>query len=158
MKKKILISLIMALGILAVTVSSALANEEVSVRIDIKPGSCPNPVNVKSKGVLPVAILGGEDFDVSQIDPTTVQLTYPDYRDSLPMPIVLPLRWSYEDTNRDGLVDLLVMYKVQAVNPLTLTHEMHGAEMVLEIQGSLFDGSSIIGRDVIIVLNKMLDR
>jgi hypothetical protein len=31
---------------------------EPSVYVDIKPGSCPNPLNTKSKGVLPVAILG----------------------------------------------------------------------------------------------------
>ena len=34
------------------------------VPIDIKPQSCPNPLNVNSKGVLPVAILGTDTFDV----------------------------------------------------------------------------------------------
>ncbi|MCO4798354.1 MAG: hypothetical protein KC484_04015 [Colwelliaceae bacterium] len=37
------------------------------VFIDIKPGTCKNPVNVKSKGVLPVTIFGSEDFDVSTV-------------------------------------------------------------------------------------------
>ncbi len=32
----------------------------VSVELDIKPQSCPNPLNTKSKGVLPVAVLALE--------------------------------------------------------------------------------------------------
>ena len=43
-------------------------SQMVSVDVDIKPGSCPNPLNVASKGVLPVAILGSGDFDVTDID------------------------------------------------------------------------------------------
>jgi hypothetical protein len=46
----------------------------IPVDIDIKPGSCPNPLNLKSKGVLPVAILGSEDLDVSTIDVDTIRL------------------------------------------------------------------------------------
>jgi len=56
------------------------------VPIDIKPTSCPNPLNTKSNGVIPVAILGTEDFDVSVIDPATVLLEG-----------VSPLRWALED-------------------------------------------------------------
>jgi hypothetical protein len=40
----------------------------IRVDIDIKPGSCPNSWNRESNGVLPVAILGTEDFDVTDID------------------------------------------------------------------------------------------
>ncbi len=36
--------------------------------LDIKPGSCPNPVNPKSKGVEPMAVVGSESFDVMQVD------------------------------------------------------------------------------------------
>ena len=43
-----------------------------TVDIDIKPTSCPNPLNVKSKGVLPVAILGTASFDVNDVDVSTV--------------------------------------------------------------------------------------
>ncbi len=38
------------------------------VDIDIKPGSFPNAINKNGKGVIPVAILGSECFDVTQID------------------------------------------------------------------------------------------
>jgi len=42
--------------------------------VDIKPTSCPNPLNTKSQGVLPAAILGTKDFDVSTINVSTVRL------------------------------------------------------------------------------------
>ncbi len=42
------------------------------VGIDIHPGSDENPVNPKKKGVIPVAILGSSDFDLSQLDTATL--------------------------------------------------------------------------------------
>ncbi len=53
--------------------------------IDIKPGTCRNPFNIKNfeftgsgnpnkGGVMPVAVLGGEGFDVSGIDVSTIRL------------------------------------------------------------------------------------
>jgi len=38
------------------------------VTIDIKPDSDTNPINPKSKGVIPVVVFGSENFDVSDID------------------------------------------------------------------------------------------
>lgn len=57
--------------------------------IDIKPRSCPNPLNTKSKGVLPVAILGTEHLDVTDIDLGTVLLEG-----------VAPIRAAIEDVAR----------------------------------------------------------
>ena len=53
--------------------------------LDIKPGTCKNPFNIKNfeflmsgnrkkGGVMPVAILGGEGFDVTEIDVSMVRL------------------------------------------------------------------------------------
>lgn len=42
--------------------------EKIQVTIDIKPGSCPNPFNLKSRGVLPLALVGDTFFDVTQVD------------------------------------------------------------------------------------------
>jgi hypothetical protein len=60
---------------------------KLEVPVDIKPTSCPNPLNTKSNGVTPVAILGTADFDVTQIDPATVTLAG----------VGPPLRWDWED-------------------------------------------------------------
>lgn len=46
--------------------------EGMEVEIDIKPGSYPNCFNINGNGVIPVAILGSPDFDVTQIDVTTL--------------------------------------------------------------------------------------
>ena len=46
--------------------------ELLIVDIDIKPGSYPNAININGKGVIPVAILGSADFDVTQIDLSTL--------------------------------------------------------------------------------------
>jgi hypothetical protein len=46
----------------------------VPVSFDIKPASCPNPFNPKSRGVLPVAIVGSTDFDVNDIDVSSILL------------------------------------------------------------------------------------
>jgi hypothetical protein len=44
----------------------------IPVDIDIKPQSYPNCFNVNGHGVIPVAILGSADFDVTQIDCSTL--------------------------------------------------------------------------------------
>jgi len=71
------------------------------VAIDIKPGSCPNPFKLgKSKGVLPAAILGSEEFDVSTVLVDTVRLNGN-------CPVV---KYSYEDVAtpyEDGFSDPL---------------------------------------------------
>ncbi|MHC4374508.1 MAG: right-handed parallel beta-helix repeat-containing protein, partial [Planctomycetota bacterium] len=46
----------------------------IPVAVDIKPQSCPNRLNVKSKGVFDVAISGTDDFDVRDIDLAAVSL------------------------------------------------------------------------------------
>lgn len=48
------------------------APRKINVDIDIKPGSYPNAINKNGKGVIPVAILGSADFDVKQIDVSTL--------------------------------------------------------------------------------------
>jgi hypothetical protein len=48
--------------------------QNAEVPIDIKPGSYPNAINKNGKGVIPVAILGNESFDVTQIDPYSLSL------------------------------------------------------------------------------------
>ncbi|MCC4264513.1 VWA domain-containing protein [Oceanimonas baumannii] len=76
-------------AVLAACVAAA-----VPVKVDIKPTSCPNPLGMTQKGVIPVAILGSEEFDVSRIVPDTVKMAGD----------CEALHWSYEDvaTPYDG--------------------------------------------------------
>ena len=136
----------------------------VVVEIDIKPGSCPNPFNTKSKGVLPVAVLGTEDFDVTAIDPDTIQLTREGYEVG-----VFPLRWNYEDVatpfegepcechelNDDGYLDLSLKFDTQEVKDTLDLKAEAGNTIPLLITGNLMEdagGTPIEGADCIWVL------
>ena len=52
--------------------SPALA--QVTVEVDIKPGSCPSSINLKKKGVTPVAIVGTVDLDFETINLNSITL------------------------------------------------------------------------------------
>ncbi len=84
-----------------VVLGTVLVNEQVTanqvvtpmkVSVDVKPGSCPNPLELKDKGVLPVAILGDANLKVSSIDPKSILLS----RDGGTTG-AKPTRWSLED-------------------------------------------------------------
>lgn len=125
------------------------------IDVDVKPGSCPNPLNTKSRGVLPVAILGTPDFDVTTLDPATIRLTREGYADG-----VAPLRWAYEDVatpdrsgssgchdlSGDGYADLALKFNLaELVVALNLRAEM-GNVVPLLITGNLTAGAG--GRPV----------
>ena len=125
----------------------------IEVLVDVKPMSWPNPLNVKAKGVLPVAILGTEDFDVTQIDPASVRLEG-----------VAPLRWALEDVGTagdplagpDGFTDLSLKFKTQEI-VAALGDVNDGDVMVLHLTGNLkeeFGGMAIAGEDVVIIIKK----
>jgi len=76
------------------------------LNIDIKPGSYPNCFNSNGNGVIPVAILGSEDFDVSTVDPASITFG-PTGAEAA------PLRWAFEDVDSDGYVDMILHFKTQ---------------------------------------------
>jgi hypothetical protein len=48
-------------------------NDMIDITIDVKPGSDRNPINLRSKGNTPVAILSSNSFDATQVDWETVR-------------------------------------------------------------------------------------
>ena len=99
------------------------------ITIDIKPGSDPNSINLKSRGVTPVAVLTTEDFDASTVDPVTLQFAG-----------ASPLRWALEDVDADGDLDLILHFKTQE---LALTKDSTDATLT----GETFDWVLIEGTD-----------
>ena len=142
---------------------------DVGVHFDVKPGSCPNPINAKSKGVLPAAILGTSDFDVTAIDPESVSLRLKGSDVT-----VAPIRWALEDVatpfefsdgkedcledcndmGPDGFMDLTLKFQTQEV--IAALGEFSAREcLVLEVRANLTDdqnGGTFIGEDVVLML------
>ncbi len=133
--------------------SSVCLDTMIKVALDIKPSSWPNPLNVKSNGVLPVAIPGTCDFDILKVNPKTlklegVSLKRFDYEDVC----------TYNDQSKgpDGLLDLTMKFDkqaiVSAIGPVN-----DGQIVVLTLTGNLYDdygGTPIEGIDVVLILKK----
>ena len=168
----ILIALVLVLSF-GFTVPASSSAMPIGVFVDVKPMSCPNPLNVCSKSVLPVAILGTEDFDVMTVDPASIRLNLvnliPGDGDG-----VCPLRWAYEDVatpyladydgchtlGADGCMDLVLKFDTPEVAAADLLRHMDGEIVTLRFTGNLkeeFNGSSIMGEDAIVVINKMMN-
>lgn len=136
----------------------------VSVFVDIKPGGCPTPINVGSKGVLPVAVLGTNNFDVTTVNYQSITLAG-----------VSPLRWSLEDvatpyainvdecnindcheSTSDGYVDLTLKFDSQEI--ASAIEEVYDRDcLILELTGKLktaYGGLPIKGGDVVSILKK----
>ena len=135
------------------------------VYVDIKPSSCPNPLNAKSKGKLPVAVLGTEDFDVTTIDPATIMLTREGIEGEVP-----PIRWDYEDVGTpfegelcdchdlggDGIMDMILHFETQElVETLGLDQLERDTILPLMLTGNLTEengGTEIEGQDCLRIL------
>jgi len=112
------------------------------VDIDVKPGSDPNSVNVNTKGVLPVAIIGSDDFDATQIDPSSIS-AYTKSLDAAAGGVsTSPLRCSIDDVNEDGILDVNCKFSKEG---LMLDCWTNG----IIISGNLFDGTPFTGSDTI---------
>ena len=133
-----------------------------TIEVDIKPWSCVNPLNVRSRGVLPVAILGSEVFDVRDIDTRTIRLS----SDGTELE-VRPIRGRYEDVSTsfegelydcqgapDGLEDLILKFRTQDV-VRAIGKVNHGEEVVLTITGTLVDQiTEFEGTDSVKIIKK----
>ena len=107
----------------------------IPVEIDIKPGSDVNPVNTKSKGVIPVAVYSTTDFDATTIDPSTVAFGPNGATESHGTGHI-------EDVNGDGLDDLVLHFNTQETGIVN-------GDTEATLTGETFDGTAIEGSDVI---------
>jgi len=138
---------------------------KLQVNVDIKPNSCPNPLNVGPytreqgnipQGKLPAAILGTEDFDVTTIDPSTVTLEG-----------VSPLRWAFEDVaapvvdpqdtcdctedSADGYLDLTLKFSRAEI--IEALNQPPNGELPLTMAGMLYDGTEFEGVDCVVIMH-----
>jgi hypothetical protein len=131
----------------------------LTVKVDIKPGSCPNTLNPKSKGKVSVAILGSKNFQVKNIDPATIMIGRADTG------TVRPVRYSYEDvaapykedkpcgcTDKcgDGYKDLVLHFDTEELVDTLMLDEAAGKTVPLIVTGSLREnkgGTQFSGQD-----------
>jgi len=113
-----------------------------SVVIDIKPGSDPNSVNPRGNGVIPVAIFGAEEFDVSTIDPASLRFgpmgIHPAHR--LEDPFVFTDH--VKDVNLDGHPDLVTHFR-------TWLSGIECGDPDATLTGSTVDGQPFAATDTI---------
>lgn len=128
--------------------------------LDLRPGSCENPLNPRSRGVIPAAILGGPDLAAAGIDPASIRLAGR----------VAPLRWSVEDLAAapaardgdecpcsldgvDGVADLALKFDTQAVvaalDPASL---VKGARVRISVTGVRLDGTAFEASDCMLLV------
>lgn len=99
------------------------------VEIDTKPGSFPNSIDLKSTGVIPVAILTSGDFDATTVDPSTLVFAGASRR-----------HCSIEDVDGDGDLDLICHFGTQETG-------IKPDDTEACVDGFTFDGLPIRGCD-----------
>ncbi len=107
--------------------------------------------------MLPIAIIGTDDYDVTTIDPTSIRLAG-----------VEPLRSSFEDVagpvpdandcnctedGPDGLVDLTLKFLNEDI-VATLGEVNHDDVLELQLDGVLYDETPVVGADCVVIRGK----
>ena len=141
----------------------------ITADLDIKPGSCPNPVNRSSHGVLPVTLVGTDDFDVMDIDLASILLSRADGVGGSVAPHEGPRRphSEYEDVatpfdgelcdchalGSDGIIDLSMKFKTQdVVEALELDLLKPGDVVELVVDGILLNKTPFTATDCIVII------
>ncbi|MEH6471150.1 MAG: hypothetical protein V7752_07865 [Halopseudomonas sp.] len=154
-----------SLGFFATAVELSLDGDQRcgQMQIDIKPGSCPNPINIDKKGVTPVAIVGTSALDVRSLK-----------LDSIRLEGVTPARYSFEDataeiaakasiydcstSTSDGIEDLSLKFRTQdlaAALQIKLGRQPFDGEIIaLTLTAETTEGSPLNAEDSIQVLVK----
>ncbi|MCZ6735881.1 MAG: hypothetical protein O7C65_08835, partial [Planctomycetota bacterium] len=135
--------------------------------LDIKPGSCPNSYNRGSHGVLPVALVGSADFDVKDVDISSILLSrkdggggsvapnegppgpFSEFEDTA-TPFAGEEQCDCHDLEGDGIQDLMMHFVTDdVVAALGLNDFDPGALVPLTLSGNLVDGTPFSASDCV---------
>lgn len=112
-----------------------------NIAIDIKPGSSPNCLNINDHGVIPVAILGGPNLNVNNIDQSTLSFN------GLAVNVKShqTLQCSVQNINNDIYPDLVCQF-------VNSTLDWGGGNSTAILTGNLFNHTHIVGSDSICIV------
>jgi hypothetical protein len=105
--------------------------ESVRIGIDIKPGDDANTIKPSVDGIVPVALLGSELFDVKEVDPKSPAFGPAGAR---------PVHSRLGDFNGDGRTDLLVHFRTQDIG-------IRSGSTVVRLTALTFAGIPVCGQD-----------
>jgi hypothetical protein len=130
----------------------AFDQEPLKVNLDVRPRSCPNPINAKSNGLLPVAVLGTAEFDVNDIDVSSLRLAgaapyLSDYGDAA-APFGGEEVCGCSAADVDGHTDLMLKFVTKEVAAGVVASQ--SGDQTATLTGSLLDGTPIEGQDCLI--------
>jgi len=114
--------------------------------IDIKPGNDQNNINLKSKGVVQVAVLTTDEFDAATLDPATAEFAG-----------ALPERWKLEDVDDDGDDDMMFHFRTQDLNldqdstEAMLTAQL--AQLTSQMTAQVSSGTIVSGTDKVQIIS-----
>jgi hypothetical protein len=141
----------------------------ITAKLDIKPGSCLDPVNVRSRGVVPMAVVGTAAFDVMQIDRSTLSLARADGVGGSVTPLngppgpgiqvedaATPFEGELCDCHEltgDGIDDLGLKFSTpEMVAALELGSLPDRTELRLTVSGQLLDQTPFEASDCVILI------
>ncbi len=111
----------------------SIAPPVMGVSIDVRPGDPSNTVNPRSRGMIPVAILGTPDFDATALDVATLQFG---------TGLTPALHPSVQDVNGDAVPDLLVHFRADLSG-------IRCADTQVGLTGRTLGGQAVQGSDSI---------
>jgi predicted outer membrane repeat protein/parallel beta-helix repeat protein len=112
-------------------------DQVIQVQIDIKPGCWDKRINLKSLGLLPVAVKTTDDFDARSIDPRTVTLNG-----------VAPVWRLCYDVDRDRHKDMLFFFRIERLMNsqfMSLASDGETSEATLTLTGKTKDEKAFEG-------------
>jgi len=109
---------------------------EIAVDIDIKPRGFRNRINLRSKGMVTVAVLSSPTFNPVNVIVDTVRFAGASSE-----------KFVYKDVNSDGVADLVLHFRI---HDLQLTSDSTEATLTAELR----DGGSIAGTDSVRIVPK----
>jgi len=153
---------------LSITVSADLV---VEAGIDIRPGSCPNMLSVRSRGLVQVVLLGTEALNVADVDFDSLVLSRADRAGQGISPVrkfgrrfgaikdvaTAPddERYDCGTTEPDGFDDLILAFSVdQLVQSLGLQEALRRTTVPLALQGTLLDSRTFEASDFVTIVGK----